>query len=352
MNLLDIQKLKEEGNSFLADKEVKEEEGCIVISNRIAFMLNTSYSYDRSKDIEIKLPSGISIGKIKFLKGKEIADIFSLSDEEYICFLNEYNKSTIVDSSYKYVNDFLILEENNLKDYLIKYMKTSPIWGSFFHIENQPSIEFNKKASISSLEVIEDIEINNPIYLENLFLSINEPNPINRFLKLYHLLELQFDLHTAVLIRNLLDQGGKEKEISSKLRDYTRDEDDRLESLIKERCKDLVRLVNHLNEITSFSSEAITIFYEYGKTKNPLKRADFNTLTSHADKFSKSKVEQMGYSFASLIPKLATYWIYRIRCCVAHNRFGEYILTVQDEKFVVEFAEPLLKEIIIQCFKK
>lgn len=352
MILNDLLKLKEDSASFLAAKEVKEIEGHISISSTIAFLINASYSYDRTNDIEVRLPSGAVIGKIKFLRGKEISDIFSLPDEEYICFLTEYNKSSIVDSSYKFFNDFLLLQENSLTDYLAKYKTSSPIWGSFFHLEDQPSIIFSNKANITSVDLIEKIRIDNPIYLENLFLSITEPNPINRFLKLYHLLELQFDLHTAVLIRNLLDQGGKEKEISSKLRDYTRDEDDRLESLVKERCKDLSRLVSYLNTITSFPREAITIFYEYGKAKNPLKQVDFNTLIGHADKFMKYRVDGIGYSFESLVPKLTSYWIYRIRCCVAHNRFGEYILTVHDEKFIVEFAEPLLKEVIVQCFKR
>ena len=161
------------------------------------------------------------------------------------------------------------MKQENITEYIAKYKNSSPIWGSFFHIEDQPSIEFNNKASISFVDLIGDIQIDNPVYFENLYLSINEPNPINRFLKLYHLLELQFDLHTAVIIRNLLNEGGKEKEISSKLRDYTRDEDERLESLIKERCKNLPGLTLYLNAVKNFVPEAITIFYEYGKTKNP-----------------------------------------------------------------------------------
>lgn len=352
MILSDLLKLKDEGNPFLADKDVKEVQANIVINNIIAFKINTSQSFNRSVDIDVCLPTGDIIGKIKFLKGKNVSDIFSLPDEEYISFLNEYNKSSIVDATFKFENDFLLISEVHLGNYLIKYKKSSPIWGSFFHIEDHPLIEFNNKVHVSSIEIINDIEINNPIYFENLFLSINEPNPLNRFLKLYHLLELQFDLHTALIIRDFLAQGNKEKEISSKLRDYTKDEDGRLESLIKERCNDLPRLVKLINQVSDFHSEAITIFYEYGKASNPLKKADFNTLISSTEKFARAPVEALGYSFASLIPKLSSYWIYRIRCCVAHNRFGEYILTIHDEKFIVEFTEPLLKEVIIQCFKR
>lgn len=352
MILSDLLKLKEDGNPFLADKEIKEKEGCLIINGDVAFQITTSLSYDKTTDIAIKLSNGTVIGKLKFLKGKETADIFSLSDEEYVCFLREYNKSSIVDSSYKFSSDFLLINENHLSDYLAKYKLGSPIWGSFFHIEDQPVIEFSQKASVTSIEALEGIEMDNPIYRENLFLSISEPNPINRFLKLYHLLELQFDLHTAILIKDLLGQGGKEKEISSKLRDYTRDEDERLDSLVKEKCKNLTRLVSCLNQVANFVAQAITIFYEYGRTKNPLKRTDFNNLIITPNKFSKVSVESIGgYSFESLIPKLASYWIYRVRSCVAHNRFGEYILRVNDEKFIVEFAEPLLKEVITQCFK-
>jgi hypothetical protein len=355
MKFADLSSLKSDSeNLYLADKVIAESNGCLVINGVVAFPVLTSLAYERVKDIEIKISDASIIGKIKFLKtGEVIEDIFSLPDEEFICFLSEYEQSSIVDKRYKFMNDFLLIEEKYLADYMTKFKESSPIWGSYFHVESQPKIIFSKKLNTNSFEAIEGIEITNSVYFDNLFLAISEANPFNRILKLYHLLELQFDMHTAFLIKGLYEQGGKEREISNKLKDYTRDEDDRLESLIRERCKDLNRLIPVLNNVSRFKSEAITIFYDYGKIKNPLKRADFSTLIGKVDGFTKVNIDALGgYSFDSLLPKLASYWIYRIRCCVAHNRFGEYVMTHTDEKFVVEFGEVLLKEIIIQCFKK
>jgi hypothetical protein len=46
--------------------------------------------------------------------------------------------------------------------------------------------------------------------------------------------------------------------------------------------------------------------------------------------------------YDKLILETAAYWVFRVRCCIAHHRIGEYLLTQLDEEFVVEFAEPLL----------
>lgn len=43
---------------------------------------------------------------------------------------------------------------------------------------------------------------------------------------------------------------------------------------------------------------------------------------------------------------------YNVRCCTAHNRIGEYVISNDDEGFVVEFAEPLLREVLCQIFSE
>ncbi|NES18002.1 MAG: hypothetical protein F6K41_03525 [Symploca sp. SIO3E6] len=54
--------------------------------------------------------------------------------------------------------------------------------------------------------------------------------------------------------------------------------------------------------------------------------------------------------YETIIIKIAAYWIYRVRSCIAHNRIGEYIMLPEDEEFIVEFAEPLLREVLYQVF--
>jgi hypothetical protein len=43
--------------------------------------------------------------------------------------------------------------------------------------------------------------------------------------------------------------------------------------------------------------------------------------------------------------------IYVIRCSVAHSKLGEYFLTTNDERFVVEIIEPLLRDVLNQTFQ-
>ena len=167
------------------------------------------------------------------------------------------------------------------------------------------------------------------------------------------MIELQFDLHTAEKIGALLLEGNKEKEISVRLRDYATDEINRLESIIKERCTNIESLENLLNKVSQYKSNALTIFYEYGKASNPLiKKRDFNYLSQGSGLFNETEILAKGKSYPTLIWKLSAYWIYRMRCCIAHNKLGEYIMGADDEKFVINFAEPLMKEVVRQCFKK
>jgi hypothetical protein len=217
-----------------------------------------------------------------------------------------------------------------------------------------PIISFEKTKRYDSVSICESLNVDNTTYFDNLFLAIHEPNPFNRFLKLYHLLELQFDMHTAYAIKKLLENGNKEKEISAMLKEYAKEDIRRFQSLIIERCKDLVALVPLLNAVEPLKNKAIAIFYDYGKESNPLAaRTTFEKILETEGKFSEdSSTPILGnINYSTMIPKLCAYWLYRVRNSIAHNKFGEYIMGADDEEFIVDFAEPLLKGVIMQCFK-
>jgi hypothetical protein len=340
-------------DAFLENIEISEVLGYACIDDKIALPITTSFSFDRNNTIDIKYESGTNIGEIKFLKDRKVEDIEGLPNDEKICFYIDYDQEYIVDQSHTFKFDYIILRKRYFNKYKSSYKKTSSIWGSFFHIDDKPNIIFDKKKTTNSLSVSSNLKIRNSIYKDNLFLSINEPNPFNRFLKLYHLLELQFDMHTAQKIKALVEEGNKEKEISGKLKEYTREEINRLISIIRERCIDLVSLTNTMNTIEPFKEKAIKIFYQYGKESNPLRRTnDFRAIIDEEGKFgNQAFVESQGHNYNIIIPKICAYWIYRVRSSIAHNKFGEYIMDKNDEEFIVEFAEPLLKEVVTQCFK-
>lgn len=323
------------------------------INNWVAFPILTSHSFERSNDVIVKTEHGTKIGKILFLKQFRTDDILSLPEEKMICFFKELTAAQITEESYVFQHDFLLIKKRNLRNYLRNYKKNSALWGSYFHIEDVPDISFERKSSSIELRTVNDLNVGNTIYFENLYLSINEPNPFNRFLKLYHLLELQFDMHTADRIIELYNLGNKEKEISGLLKDYQRDDLNRLNSIIKLRCKNLPALMNSMNRIEPFKGKARKIFYDYGRESNPLKYDDLEFILGQADLFHEDVINSIGgYQVKTLIPKICSYWIYRIRSSISHNKFGEYIMDKKDDDFIVEFGEPLLKEVVIQCFKR
>jgi len=345
--------LKAAGESNLIGLEIVKVHGSVAIGNWIALPILTSNSFDRDNDVVIKNGTG-EIGKIKFLKNHETIDYTGLPDELMICFYIDYDQEHITEPAHKFKSDYLLIKKRNFNKYKRKQKKTSPLWGNFFHLDDIPSITFEETNTITELKVRESLKVENQVYYDNLYLSIIEPNPFNRFLKLYHLLELQFDMHTAEKIQSLLLQGNKEKEISSKLKEYTQVEIKRFFSLIQERCTDFNALLNKMNEVILFQADAEKIFYEYGKDSNPLrKKKDFKDILSEPSglKFTnQSYIEGLGANYSTIIPKLCAYWIYRVRCSIAHNKFGEYMMDQDDEDFVVKFAEPLLLEVVIQCF--
>jgi hypothetical protein len=352
MTFQEIQEVEDVSQYFdLSDIEVIEDD--YSINKLIALPILTSHSFDRSQEVIVKTLKGLHIGKILFLKQFKTEDIRSLPEEKLICFFKEYQAPQITEENYQFQYDYLLVKKRNYKSYNKNFKKTSALWGSYFHIEDVPSISFEKRNSSNELRLTQDLNVGNLIYFENLFLSINEPNPFNRFLKLYHLIELQFDMHTAEKIVDLHNQGHKEKEISGLLKEYQKEDLNRLTSIIRHRCIDIEGLVICINGIKSFQNKAKKIFYDYGRESNPLKQADFNTIIDNSDLFSEATINSIGgYNYNILIQKLCSYWIYRIRSSISHNKFGEYIMDKHDEEFIVEFAEPLLKQIVIQCFKK
>jgi len=343
----------EDINSYFETFDVKKVNDHYSINELVALPILTSYSFNRNSDIIIKTKRGTEIGKILFLKDSDIKDIRSLPEEKLICFFKDHDSPQISEEKYTFKNDYLLIKKRNFNSYN-KNKKLSALWGSFFHIEELPSISFEKRNSLNEIRIITDLKIENPIYFENLLLSINEPNPFNRFLKLYHLIELQFDMHTAEKIVELHRQGKKEKEISNLLKEYQREDLNRLTSIIRQRCTNIENLVICLNKIKPFKEKAKKLFYDYGRESNPLnKQSDFNKILDNPDLFSESVINSIGgFSHSILIPKICSYWIYRIRSSISHNKFGEYIMDKNDEEFIVEFGEPLLKELVIQCFKK
>ncbi|MBM6499265.1 hypothetical protein [Flavobacterium macrobrachii] len=174
------------------------------------------------------------------------------------------------------------------------------------------------------------------------------------------MLELEFDYSLIKKIQSL-NITTDSNQIGNLLNEYNRNEVDRLFDLVSSSCSDVNNLALKLNGIKIFQSLGEEIFIRFGKgNKGNLYLSDitkYNSLLSDADAFANStsvqthaKVNVSEYD--KFIHTITAYWIYRIRCSIAHFKIGEYILTRDKEEFIVEFAEPLIKEVLIQFYKK
>ncbi len=147
--------------------------------------------------------------------------------------------------------------------------------------------------------------------------------------------------------------GNKELDISRTLKDYNREDIERLKSLFLNKLIPS-RIIPFLNEIDHHRVIANKIFYDYGKDSNPIKqKTQFDAILDGGG-FTLTNLNSVigNNRFSDLIPKVVAYWIYRIRSSIAHNKLGEYLMTVNDEEFIVQFAEPLIRESLIQVYVK
>jgi hypothetical protein len=331
---------------------VEDIEGEICINGFCYFPIKLPFHFDRGNPIIIVDEQSFELGKIYFSERTQSVEINSLNEIAYTTFLIEYPSETIQESQYKFLYDYVVIKKEKLKVYLDYYKKKSSIWGGYFHKEDLPNNIFSKSKIFNQIVAIKDVNIDRDFYLETLELILVEPNPFNRFLKLYHLIEMQFDMHTAIKINSLLLSGNSEKEISRTLKDYNREDIERLKSLFAHKLNSN-SFISLLDNIIGYKTIADSIFYEYGKDSNPLKlKTQFDSIVSKGS-FNQTNINIVlgNDRFNEIVPKIIAYWIYRVRSSIAHNKLGEYLMSINDEDFIIDFAEPLIREVIIQCYK-
>ncbi|MBP6054659.1 MAG: hypothetical protein KA527_03390 [Cytophagaceae bacterium] len=331
---------------------VEDLEGKICINGFCYLPIKVPLHFDRVNSILIVDEQLDELGKIYFSDLNQSVEISSLSEIALSSFLIEYPTNTIQDSQYKFLYDYVVIKKEKLKVYLEDYKMKSSMWGGYFHLEDLPNNVFSKTKKCDQLIAIKDVNIDRDFYVDTLELILIETNPFSRFLKLYHLIEMQFDIHTAVKINSLLASGNCEKEISRTLKDYNREDIERLKSLFAIKL-DSNSLIPFLDNVIGFKTIADSIFYEYGKDSNPIKiKKQFDSIVSKGSFSQKNINDEIGNNrFNEIIPKIIAYWVYRVRSSIAHSKLGEYLMSVKDEDFIIDFAEPLIREVIIQCYK-
>lgn len=321
------------------------------VNNHIVLPVNNVSSYiKRDRDISIKDDQGKEIAILVLTKSLEAIPVHQFTTKQFIAFLNEADSFV---AEYKFVSDYIVIHKDYYNIYKKNYYKTSPIWGGFSHPYHNFNFTENVKVEVNELYAIRNLTLKGD-FLESSIRALQQPYGFERFLKYYHLLELNFDYFLIEKIKKL-DTATNSDLIGKLLNEYADNETVRLTNIISDKCTDINSIVVKLNSIDAFPNIAFEIFNKYGSRKDILKEeVVFNTIIQSGD-FSEANFIRHSVNYQrdynGFIQKLAAYWIYRIRCSIAHNTIGEYILKAKDEDFIVKFGEPLLKEVLVQCFK-
>jgi hypothetical protein len=356
MILSEIQSIINLDNSPIEIENINQiDENTISVNNFIPIkVIKVNQSYNINNVIDLNF-DGSTEGHLFFTKQKGAINLDSMTTFEFTAFLIEAEREDYDIESYEFKNDYIVIKQTFWNTYISDYKKTSPLWGGFSHTLNytEPITKYlNNILEIDAGVKLKDLD--NYSY-ESTIRAIEQPYAFERFLKLYHLIELQFDYFLIDKIKNLqIPQDSNE--IGKLLNDYSRTELDRLTEIISSYCTDVNPLISKLEKVFTFRQISEEIFIKYGNKTKPLNESKFNELFDSSS-FSESnltnlKIVNNSNSINIFIPKLVSYWIYRIRCSIAHNKIGEYLLSWEDEKFIVEFAEPLMIEVLKQFFKK
>jgi hypothetical protein len=307
-------------------------------------------------DIIVEDSSGQTLG-ILCLSCSDIGfELNAMTIARYIGYISDCSRIDIVnvDKYHTFKKSYLLIKKELSEEYRTSHLNTAALWGGFTHAENTDSYRDPTEISlVASSNIIfptaeHQQKLNNAILSENGF---------DRFLKKYQLLELVFDYVCVMKLRTISNSLIGFRDVMG---DYSKDDIINLKSLLTEYIDDISALVPSLHIARSHQPLVKNIFQAHSKSSNPLKESskwdifwerlelhDLGYTQNSSNKFSRYTNE---VEYNSEILKIISYWIYRIRCSIAHNKIGEFIFEDSHEEFVVQVGEKLLDTIIELVF--
>lgn len=333
-------------------------DGLCVVDGLYPLALEASSElYPPAHSIQVLDENGVPLGELLTCQGEEF-DLPRFSAGYLAAYLADI-PSINYGSPGSFSSDYLLIRSERLDEYRAHYAEGSPVWGGFQHIV--ASRRTYAATSVDPIRARRGIRLPTEMHVEAAARSVVQPFAFERFLKLYHLLELSFDLHIVQKIQALKNDLRGIGQIFSSLESQ---ELNRLKLIIQE-SKDPTAIVECIRTLVAdpqWWDRIRSIFFEFGKSGNPV-ASDKHQLFLEAIK--------SGYTFDNIQPtagiqggrppsaaqlkafeifslNLAAYWIYRVRSSIAHNRIGEYVMRDEDEPFVSFFGEPLLRCVLAQ----
>ena len=334
---------------------------CIVNGQYPMVLEAVSSLYPRMGVIGISDESGSRIGDLLTCKDEEFASVSTFSALYLAAYLAEVTRDNYGVAG-RFKHDYLLLDKDRLQEYSSEFLESSAIWGGFAHV--QAVVSTHQPASNAALIIAKrGITLPSQLHREAANRSVVQPQAFERFLKLYHILELSFDLEVVNRIKNIPDDLNG---IGQILSNYSSKEINRLSQIVATTNSPdkIVRCLAALCSDAQWHTQIQSIFFDFGKDGNPLDGKGTEFIRAIASSgFSPQILIDIGIvnrnannallvqRLEELALRLSTYWIYRVRCSIAHSKIGEYVMTSRDEPFVALFAEPLLRCVLETTLK-
>lgn len=334
----------------------------IVVNDFVAIAVHPVRKYlavNEICDISVLL-QGSEIGSLCLLSQitQDEDTVASLTNHQYAAYLALAPLSAVSTGSWvPFGYDALVIHRSEFWMYW-KSRASSMLWGGFIPMDNPITLNLGRVSSERAyIDMYLGCRARTTRHQNCLELASLSSHLTERFLHLYHYLELDYDYEIVREIK-LLDENdprGLWEAMKSQQADT-----DRLYHVIKE-YSNIATLEKFIVILQEYKASAIRIFYDFGKDSNPLKSQDafelqfLNSLTVSQAEFNLIKKANFladdfagkATTYSLKIKKLVCYWIYRLRCSIAHNKLGEYYLNNADDmEFLSKFGEPLLCELV------
>ncbi|REA63573.1 hypothetical protein DSL64_03780 [Dyadobacter luteus] len=326
----------------------------VVVNHHVALKVSVASNiYHADNEIDLLLEDGTKIGSLCTKPSNNLLDRSKLTENKYIAYLSDVDIDVFLVKELVMKSSYAVIHEDYLDLYYNKYFKTASIWGNYSH-DTRHSLS-SKQLNIPSITLIPDLKHSSNFHRSNSLKALLQPYCFERFLKKYHQIELLYDLEVVDRIKALKnDLIG----IAGIMSDLGSNELNRLKLVLKGRITDYSAIATIAYKSTEYYAISETLFHVFSKTGDPMKsnEAEFESFMK-LPSFSETDIRTLRKkitttTYEHFIIDLISYWIYRIRSSIAHQRIGEYILTENEEDFILNFAEPLIDEVLIQIYKK
>ena len=299
----------------------------------------SSRKYKPNEIYHISDEAGEPLAELYTLNGVHFIDTTELSDVQYLAYVFEVNQDAFKnDHEHTFLFDWVFVKIDSVDEYLESYKESSSLWGCFCHKEEDVHVEISTHQG--NIYARKDLFLPTEFHRETIYLSLHSYSSFERFLKYYHMIELVFDLDIVEEINAL---GDDLYGISKVLSKYNSKELNLLKSILLKYIFDIEKIKDILSRIQNHSELCYDLIFKYSKSglDNKITQEKFESTFGSGDLSDDNltSVISSQLDVRSFLIGFASFFTYRIRCSIAHNRIGEFIFKQADEIFIFEVGK-------------